>query len=212
MGFRMKSVRAVQVLSLVMTMMVMVGVSAQGQSGPKVAPSTMAKTGTVDARFLSYNVEMVEVTGGRFWRPYGSRIHANEQMPTAASQSQPVGVNPNMLKYRPPIDLSNARLRNLAKALGPAYIRVSGSWANSTYFQDNDLPALKEPPSGFRSVQTRAEWKGFVDFARAPAPGLSHRWRSAQARGTQTEFGHRSRQKSSSITRRPWAGASRPRS
>ncbi len=29
-------------------------------------PSTMPKVGTVDLRFQSYNVEMVEVIGGRF--------------------------------------------------------------------------------------------------------------------------------------------------
>ena len=34
--------------------------------------SSLDKVGSVDERFLSYNVEMVEVTGGRFWRPYGS--------------------------------------------------------------------------------------------------------------------------------------------
>jgi len=51
--------------------------------------------------------------------------------------------------------------------LGPVYMRVSGSWANSTYFQDDDLPALIDPPKGFRGVLTRAEWKGVVDFSRA---------------------------------------------
>ena len=33
--------------------------------------SSLAKLGTVDERFQSYNIEMVEVTGGRFWAPYG---------------------------------------------------------------------------------------------------------------------------------------------
>ena len=31
----------------------------------------LTKTGTVDERFQGYNIEMVEVTGGRFWAPYG---------------------------------------------------------------------------------------------------------------------------------------------
>jgi hypothetical protein len=35
-----------------------------------VDPSRLPRLGTVDARFQSYNVEMVEVTGGRFWKPY----------------------------------------------------------------------------------------------------------------------------------------------
>ena len=101
----------------------------------------------VDERFQSYNIEMVEVTGGRFWAPYGGP--AGEQF-----------------RQRAPLDLANPRLRQLAAALGPAYIRVSGSWANTTY-----LPAEGElhetPPPGFRQVLTRAQWRGLVDFARA---------------------------------------------
>ncbi|MGJ5817228.1 hypothetical protein [Paludibaculum fermentans] len=40
------------------------------QSPGRLAPSAMRKAGKVDDRFQSYNVEMVEVTGGRFWAPY----------------------------------------------------------------------------------------------------------------------------------------------
>ena len=35
-----------------------------------VAPGKMAKVGTIDERFQSYNIETVEVTGGRFWKPF----------------------------------------------------------------------------------------------------------------------------------------------
>jgi len=49
-------------------------------------------------------------------------------------------MNPNLYEYRPPIDLSNPRLRKLAAALGPAYLRVSGTWANTVYFHDFDTP------------------------------------------------------------------------
>ncbi len=45
-------------------------------------------------------------------------------------------------------------------------MRVSGTWANSTYFYDADGPAPKTPPNGFGGVLTRAEWKGVLDFAR----------------------------------------------
>lgn len=55
----------------------------------------------------------------------------------------------------------------LARALGPAYVRISGSWANKTYFQDNDLPRLTTPPKGFDNVLTRGQWKGVIAFARA---------------------------------------------
>ncbi|HLJ79034.1 MAG TPA: hypothetical protein VKT75_16555 [Acidobacteriaceae bacterium] len=140
---------------------------AQQAAPVKLDPSTMAKRGSVDSRYLSFNVEMVEVTGGRFWKPYSST--ATEAPPPASSGNgqQQVGMDPNRFQYRPPIDLANPRLRRLAQALSPSYVRVSGSWANSTYFQDDDRPALQQPPAGFRGVLTRAEWKGVIDFSNA---------------------------------------------
>jgi heparanase len=124
-----------------------------------VNPSNMPRLGTVDARYQSYNVEMVEVTGGRFWKPYA------EAKPSSPNTSGASGV-PDLYAYRPPIDLSNAKLRKLAAALGPAYLRVSGTWANSTYFADTDhAPSL--PPPGFNDVLSRPQWKGVVDFAAA---------------------------------------------
>ena len=149
-------------------------VLAQERTVVAVAPSTMGKLATVDERFASYNVEMVEVTGGRFWKPYKSAAGAQAAAPDAKAGGQAggqangqVGIDPARFQYRPPIDLSNPRLRKLAAALGPAYVRVSGSWANSTYFQDDDKPALAEASKGFRGVLTRAEWKGVVGFAQA---------------------------------------------
>jgi heparanase len=132
-------------------------------------PQKMVKVGDVDPRFVSYNVEAVEVTGGRFWKPYNAELEARLAGASQAKlgQNQPVGMDPNMFQYRPPIDLNNPRLRKLAKALEPAYLRVSGTWRNSTYFQDNDEPAMKTPPEGFNGVLTRAQWKGVVDFSRA---------------------------------------------
>lgn len=140
--------------------------AAQTSAAPQVKldPRTMARVGSVDERFQSYNVEMVEITGGRFWKPYASVAAAAPAHPELAT---PGGVDPSLYQYRPPLDLSNARLRKLAAALGPAYIRVSGTWANSAYFQDSDAPAPAAPPKGYGSVLTRAEWKGVVDFARA---------------------------------------------
>src|SRR5579884_3850292 len=135
---------------------------------PVINPATLPAIGTVDRRFQSYNIEMLEVTGGRFWKPYKD-LRAN----SAASASDrrpgptPAGMNPNLYEYRPPIDLSNRRLRKLAAALGPAYVRVSGTWANTTYFYDADGPAPATPPQGFNGVLTRAQWKGVIDFAQA---------------------------------------------
>jgi hypothetical protein len=120
--------------------------------GAIVVPASMKAIGTVDARFQSYNIEMVEITGGRFWKPYPRTARAPGDR--------------DRYSYRPPIDLANPRLRKLAAALSPAYMRVSGTWANATYFSDSDEPAPATPP-GFDSVLTRAQWRGVVDFAKA---------------------------------------------
>lgn len=133
---------------------------AAGFAQIPVSPSTMPRIGTVDARFQSFNIEMVEVTGGRFWKPFGKEVDAILKAPPAAGG--PVGLDPNLYQQRPPINLSNFRLRKLAAALGPAYVRVSGTWANSTYFGDSETT-----PKGFGGVLTRKEWKGVVDFSRA---------------------------------------------
>jgi len=111
----------------------------------------MARIGEVDERFQSYNVEMVEVTGGRFWKPYGPDISD-----TRSDQSA----------YRAPLDLTNTRLRRLATALAPAYLRVSGTWANATYFSDSDT-APSVPPAGFNGILTRQQWRGVIDFSQA---------------------------------------------
>ena len=36
----------------------------------QLTPSALRRIGMIDPRFQSYNVEMIEVTGGRFWAPY----------------------------------------------------------------------------------------------------------------------------------------------
>ena len=141
-------------------------VCAKGQSS-QTDPSKMQRIGTVDERFQSYNVEMLEVTGGKFWKPYSSLA---KQAATPAAPSgglTPAGMDPNLYEYRAPLNLANARLRKMAEALGPAYIRVSGTWANTTYFQNKPGPAPKTPPAGFDGVLTQEQWKGVVDFAKA---------------------------------------------
>ena len=134
-----------------------------------LAPASMPRLGTVDERFESYNIEMVEVIGGRFWKPYSGSAASNTKAQPPAQQKDftPAGIDPNLYQYRAPIDLSNPRLVKLAAALGPAYVRVSGTWANSAYFQDSDNPAAANAPSGFSRVLTRKEWKGVVDFSHA---------------------------------------------
>ncbi|WP_245320335.1 hypothetical protein [Bradyrhizobium lablabi] len=159
-----------------------------------VDPSLLPRLGTIDARFQSYNLEMVEVTGGRFWKPYRASASAPPDRGAVNAANMPRGGNPDLYEYREPIDLSNPRLRTLAAALAPAYVRVSGTWANTTYFADSDK-APSTPPDGFRAVLSRERWKGVIDFARAvsadivtsmaTSPGVrdaSGLWQSDQAR------------------------------
>ena len=49
-----------------------IGCIQSASSQTAVSPQRMKVLGEVDPRFVSYNVEAVEVTGGRFWAPYKS--------------------------------------------------------------------------------------------------------------------------------------------
>ncbi len=129
---------------------------------PSLQPAKLPAVATIDDRFQSFNMEMVEVTGGRFWKPYASKSEVKE-----TGGNAPTGLDPSLYEYRAPINLNNAKLRKLATALGPIYLRVSGTWANTTFFQNDDAPALTTPPAGFKGVLTRAQWKGVIDFANA---------------------------------------------
>lgn len=138
-----------------------------------VTPDALERVGTIDERFLSYNVEMVEVTGGEFWVPYGQVDAATlEQMAEGARGQYPetsgdTDIIAAAKAPLDPIDLTDERLRKLAAALGPSYVRVSGSDANAVYFHDSDEPPPEQPPEGFRTVLTREQWKGVIDFLRA---------------------------------------------
>ena len=118
----------------------------------------MKYLGSVDERFQSYNVEMVEVVGGEFWRPYKTM----DSLPGQGAAFDFSNRN-QMFRKLPPINLADKRLLNLAKGLAPAYVRVSGTWANTVYFHDNDSPATKAP-EGFANTLTKSQWKGVIDF------------------------------------------------
>ena len=86
-----------------------------------VSPSTLPQLATIDERFQSYNVEMAEVIVGNFWKPYGPQANAAENArqtenggPSGGAGLQ-AGQDSAMFEARPPIDLTNARLRKLTR-------------------------------------------------------------------------------------------------
>lgn len=125
----------------------------------KIDLKALKYLGTVDERYQSYNIEMCEVIGGDFWIPYNL-------IDSVKKTSNKTGFA--ALKWKiDPINLYEKKLINLAKGLGPTYVRVSGTWANAVYFQNNDEPKLINPPKGFNNILTRQQWKGVVDFCKA---------------------------------------------
>lgn len=118
----------------------------------------LKQVGEVSKRYQSYNIEMCEVVGGKFWIPYN----------ILDTMKRRVGRGFDALKRRmPPVNLYNKKLRLLAAALGPVYVRVSGTWANTAYFQDNNKPKLSKVPAGYKNILTRKEWKGVIDFCKS---------------------------------------------
>jgi hypothetical protein len=146
--YRLGRERQACLIPTLLTALVCPGAFAEDQS---ITPARMVRIATVDERFQSYNVEMIEVTGGRFWKPYGSS--------TSDGHS-------DLYEHRAPIDLTRPRLRRLAAALAPAYMRVSGTWANATYFADSGS-APSAPPPGFSGILSRRQWHGVVNFSQA---------------------------------------------
>lgn len=147
--------------------------SAAGASSDDTQAVNAARypaAGEVAPEFLSYNVEMASVIGGNFWRPYASMPKSAPAVPSAApaaSAEALLGDPKAMFMGRPPLNLADRRLRNLAAGLGPAHVRVSGTWANKIYFQQTGDPANVTAPPGFDGVLTRAQWRGVVDFIKA---------------------------------------------
>ena len=117
----------------------------------------------MDPRLVSYNVEMTEITGGTFWKAYTqAQVDGTEEFPLITDWSN---MN-NLQQWYDPIDTKNPRLIKLAKALGTAWIRVSGTWANKTYY-DFDGHTGGKVPEGFQNVLTKEQWLSLLDFVKA---------------------------------------------
>src|SRR5215469_9673053 len=116
-----KFVQAQFCFSIVAVVVVLARVPLQVRAqAVSLDPAKLPRVGFLDERFASYNIEMVEVTGGKFRKPYqGQSLAGAQAVQPAGSASTPTSMDPKMYQYRPPIDLSNAHLLKLASALGP---------------------------------------------------------------------------------------------
>ena len=129
-------------------------------------PLIFRQIGTVDERYQSYNIEMIEIVGGKWWAAYPP--NGPTALPVAAQkQSAASGIGRSAMSDRLPLDLADGRLRKLAAALSPVYVRISDTWANTLYFQDTDDSVARPAPAGFGAVLTRPQWKGVIDFSNA---------------------------------------------
>ncbi len=129
----------------------------------KLDPAALKELRTVDPRLVSYNIEMTEVTGGTFWRAYtDAQVDGTEEFPVIKDWSN-MG---NLQQWYDPIDTTNPRLIKLAKELGTAWVRVSGTWANKTYY-DFDGKCGGKVPEGFQNLLTKQQWLNLLDFVKA---------------------------------------------
>ena len=117
---------------------------------------------TVDPRLLSYNVEMTEVTGGTFWKAYTEEeIDGKGKFPMIG-----ISKKEGMMQVYPPVDLTDVKLRKLAKELGSCWIRVSGTWSTKTYY-DFEGTTNGVAPEGYQNILTKEQWLGVLDFVKA---------------------------------------------
>ena len=126
-------------------------------------PCKLTALRQMDERLVSYNIEMTEVTGGTFWKAYSeAQVDGTEEFPVIKDWSN-MG---NLQQWYDPIDTKNPRLIKLAKDLGTAWIRVSGTWANKTYY-DFDNKYGGKVPEGFQNVLSKEQWLSLLDFVKA---------------------------------------------
>ena len=133
----------------------------------KLSPDTLKALHEVNPMLVSYNVEFAEVTGGTFWKAYTpGQIAGTEPFIVQPSAEGIAAMYKDLMQVYPPIDLYNEKVRKLAKDLGPAWVRVSGTWATKTYY-DFDGTTNGVVPEGYLNVLTKEQWIGVLDFVKA---------------------------------------------
>jgi len=134
----------------------------------KLNPENLKALREQNPMLMSYNVEFAEVTGGTFWKAYTPGQIAGTE-PFVINTDPSLGITAmygELMQVYPPIDLYNEKVRKLAKDLGPAWVRVSGTWATKTYY-DFDGTTNGVVPEGYLNVLTKEQWIGVLDFVKA---------------------------------------------
>ena len=120
----------------------------------KLNPSALKELRKVNPCLMSYNIEMTEVTGGTFWKEYTpAQIAGTEEFPPIKDLREMAG----LMQVYPPIDLSGEKVRRLARAFGPVWVRVSGTWASKTYYDFDGSMEGKAPEPEKRKRKPKAE-------------------------------------------------------
>jgi heparanase 1 len=112
-----------------------------------LAVDTDRATAEIGDRFLSVAIDTAEVVGGDFWAPPGEG--------QGLLQTHSVG------RY----DFARPRLRELARGLAPAYLRIGGTAADWTVYRMEET-ATTPLPAGARWMLTRRRWDEVSAFAR----------------------------------------------
>lgn len=102
----------------------------------------------VDEHFLSVAIDTSQLVGGHFWSASG-RVEVGRGSERVA-----------------PIDLRRPRLRALARALGPAYLRVGGTEADHVHYAVGAARGSERPPA-YELTLDESTWDGLQQFARA---------------------------------------------
>jgi heparanase 1 len=103
----------------------------------------------VDERFLSVALDTSQVLGGHWWSSDARGVEFGRGDERTA-----------------PFDFARPRLRRLAAALAPAYLRIGGTEADVAYY-DMSAGESHSAPSPYQLVLTRARWDAVNEFARA---------------------------------------------
>lgn len=132
----------------VLLMVMALSVSALASSGDTrvLTVDTARPAATVDENYLSFALDTAQVSGGKWW---------DSSLSTSGGRgSHPV----------PPFDFTPPRLKALARALAPAYLRIGGSEADLAYYDMGAGTAAL--PHDFESRITRERYDAVFGFAR----------------------------------------------